>query len=299
MTTRAWTAAALAAAVLAACGGGSNPTPRGRVATVKVIPQTATIGLLAKQSYQLELRDASGNLLPSDGVVALWQSSDTAVGAFLDPTVGEATGVGIGKTEIRATVDGKTSDPAELNVVAQGGGGGGCNFARARWKGPVSYNATSTDALVGRVVVKVDGDVTFESSLDACRLNLVEGTITARSTLSAVNGCTLTQSGTGPVKPPDGAIILENRPRDVPPRVKYSGEGQTNIERVTITNVCPDPNANYTLVGPVVFGWLGIPVLNPEYFTDPALSSFTGTYTVQLPGGSGTFEWNLTKQPLP
>lgn len=285
------TALALALLLLVGCNSSRPPS---RVASVKVLPEQAQILLLASITYTLEVRDAAGNLL--EGLPAIWESSDTSVAMFRDPSKPTALGVGLGKTQIRAIVEGKTSEPAELEVVAQGGGGG-CNFPKARWKGPVKNTIRANGPTVGNGTFVVEGDVTFESALDACTLNLLEGTVSIQGSTLFSSGCTLSKSGSGPVKPIDGAITLENRPRDTPPRVKYTGVGQSTIEKGTITVVCPDPKNNYTVTGPLAFGWLFVP-LTPEFFTDPNLSSFSDTYTLQSSEGSSTFEWSLRKQPL-
>lgn len=271
----------------------NTPSPS-QVASVKVLPNKAQINIFTSITYTLEVRDPTGNLL--ENLPATWASSETMVATFADSSKPTALGVGLGKTEIRATVGGKTSEPAELEVVAQGGGGS-CNFARARWVGPVRHTIVANRPNEGTGTLVVEGNVTFESSTTACLLELREGKVSISGTLQLPKGCTMTYNGSGVVKPPDGNINLENRPRDTPPRVKYSGGGLSILE-TTITINCPDPNGNSTTKGPLGYQWLLVPP-NPEYFTDPNLSSFSGTYTLpNSSGGTNTFEWNLVKQPL-
>lgn len=126
----------------------------------------------------------------------------------------------------------------------------------------------------------------------SCVITLVEGNLSIQGSV-VLRGCTVSYAGSGTVKPTDGGITLENRPRDTPPRVKYTGQGLSPLE-TTVTTVCPDGTT--TVKGPLAFQWLSVPI-TPEYFTDPALSAFVGTYTFTHAEGSNTFDWTLTKQP--
>lgn len=100
--------------ILQACSGGdSNSVPIPTVASVTVLPSTASIEIEKTQAYTAVVKDTNGNIL--NGVVVTWESEDTRV-ATIDSD-GLAQGHSIGFVRIVAKYQGISSQLAVLSVI--------------------------------------------------------------------------------------------------------------------------------------------------------------------------------------
>lgn len=118
MQSKNWTHLFLLATAVAAYTGcqdenGTEPTsPPGRVASILVLPGDAIVLMEAKVTLQVELRDASSQII--SGTTVSWSSTDTAV-ASVSPT-GVVTGRSLGTVTIRAVAEQK-QDSATVHIV--------------------------------------------------------------------------------------------------------------------------------------------------------------------------------------
>lgn len=92
---------ALVLAVIVACQSATAPVA---VASVRVTPDTVVIVIGTNQQMSVQVRDPSGNLLPSAAVH--WSSSDTLVVRVSQ--AGMATATGLGVTKVNASSGGVT-----------------------------------------------------------------------------------------------------------------------------------------------------------------------------------------------
>jgi hypothetical protein len=112
-------AIALAAGLVAACGGGGDGDPPDaapdapRVTSITVSPPDPRVGVGLSQALSAQARDQYGAVMA--GVEFTWQTTDAAV-AVVDK--GVVTGVAAGSATITAASDGVTSNAAVLSVVA-------------------------------------------------------------------------------------------------------------------------------------------------------------------------------------
>lgn len=97
------------------CNDNGAPPPAPVVASVLVIPATATIDQGQTQSFGAIARDANGQTI--NNVAFTWSSSATAI-ATIHPTSGLATGVLAGAATILATAPNGVAGQATLNVNA-------------------------------------------------------------------------------------------------------------------------------------------------------------------------------------
>lgn len=102
----------ITAAVLAACGGSTEP--RAGAASVVVTPATAAVLVGQSQPYTATAVDADGQPIPD--ATFTWKSSATGIATI--STGGMAQGVAPGMTSITASWNGVTSDAATLVVGA-------------------------------------------------------------------------------------------------------------------------------------------------------------------------------------
>jgi hypothetical protein len=100
----------VAVLLLAACGGSSQPPP---VATVSVLPATASVAVGATVTFSATPKDAQGN--PANGI-ATWSSSDATVATV--SASGVATGVKAGGPIAISASVGTITGTAQLTVTA-------------------------------------------------------------------------------------------------------------------------------------------------------------------------------------
>ena len=116
---RSAVAVALAAVLVAACGGSDDGEPPDagpdapRVASITVSPPDPQVGVGLSQALSAQARDQYGAVMAD--VDFTWQTTDAAV-AVVDQ--GVVTGVAAGSATITAASDGVTSNAAVLSVVA-------------------------------------------------------------------------------------------------------------------------------------------------------------------------------------
>ena len=116
---RSAVAVALAAVLVAACGGSDDGDPPDaepdapRVASITVSPPDPQVGVGLSQALSAQARDQYGAVMAD--VNFTWQTTDAAV-AVVDQ--GVVTGVAAGSATITAASDGVTSNAAVLSVVA-------------------------------------------------------------------------------------------------------------------------------------------------------------------------------------
>lgn len=114
-----------AAVVIAGCGGGGDggggPGPNPTVASVAVTPTSAqATSVCGEVSFSAQPRDAQGNNLSRN---VSWTSSNAAA-VVMSSNAGPASaaiGIGAGSSDITASADGVTSNPAVRVTVAAAG----------------------------------------------------------------------------------------------------------------------------------------------------------------------------------
>jgi hypothetical protein len=90
-------------------GGGGSAA----VATLEVVPGSATVGVGGAAQYRVVAWDANGQMIAAPALT--WTAATPAVGTI--GTDGLATGASVGQTTIIASAGGVSSQPAVLNVV--------------------------------------------------------------------------------------------------------------------------------------------------------------------------------------
>ena len=113
---RPFRACLLSIVLLAACGGGGEPTPPIENPVGRVTVVASSTSLLVGQSIQLEVeaRSATGVIVSSPGTIT-WESSDTRV-LSVDAT-GRLSAIAPGTAVVRATVSGVTGS-ATFTIAA-------------------------------------------------------------------------------------------------------------------------------------------------------------------------------------
>lgn len=116
--------AALCCAFCAGCGSSgsantsastttSSSSSDAEVATITITPTSAAILITGTEQFSATAEDSSGNVLTN--VTLTWASSASNV-ATIDPSLGLATGLAAGNTQITASDNGVTSNAAPLTV---------------------------------------------------------------------------------------------------------------------------------------------------------------------------------------
>ena len=141
--------------LLAACSAGGQPPGHGdgseqAVASIALTPTFAIIQVGQTQTFTAIAKDASGNTVNTDFT---WLSALESVATIAD---GVATAKAVGQTQITASADGVTSEPAFLLVSTAGGGIPGTLFGTV--SAPPDGDVAGTQVIACFPVGEVDCD---------------------------------------------------------------------------------------------------------------------------------------------
>jgi hypothetical protein len=147
-------------------GGGGGSGAAATLATLEVMPATATVLVGGTAQYSVVARDGTGLVMATPPVV--WASDTLAVGTITQ--AGLATGVSLGQTSITAMAGSVVSPPAVLNVVAQGVVSvGACDSIEAvpQWDVQLRYFYSDSITTSTQAVVDVAHFVSVTATLTA------------------------------------------------------------------------------------------------------------------------------------
>jgi hypothetical protein len=99
--------------LLSACGGGGGSGGKA-LASLEVVPASATVVVGGTAQYGVVARDGAGLVMATPPV--FWAAATPSVGS-ITPDGGMATGLSLGQTAITATVGSVVSPPVKFNVV--------------------------------------------------------------------------------------------------------------------------------------------------------------------------------------
>ena len=174
--------------------GGSGGTPT--LTTIAVTSAQSSIAVSGTDSFSATAKDQHGNVMT--GVTFAWASSASNIAA-IDASSGAAMGLLPGMTQITASANGVTSNPATLTVTPGFLATGGMSVARS--------DATAT--LLNNGMVLIAGGMASGNYLSEAELyNPASGTFTVTGSLNAArelhsatllnNGMVLMQAATTP-----------------------------------------------------------------------------------------------------
>jgi uncharacterized protein YjdB len=165
--------------LLAACGGGGNPTPT--VASVTVTPPSASVAVGKTTAFAAVAKDAGGNTL--SGVTFAWTSSDKNVATVNSSGVTKGVAPG-GPVTITASAGGESAS-AKLTVT--GSGGGGKPVINSFSANPASITAGQSSTLSWSVTGATSLSINHGAGTVTGASKSVSPTTTTTYTLTATN----------------------------------------------------------------------------------------------------------------